>query len=131
MIPKFRAWDPDMHTIFYQDNFHCFHVLGDGAWTCIDILKNAVVAGCGTGKLMQYTGLLDCHGKEIWEGDIAKTDTFVGEIRWIKGSFCVWHEDLPPDWCKEYVPCYMGMDGYEIIGNIYENPGLLQEGGCQ
>lgn len=79
-------------------------------------------------ELMQYTGLKDKNGKEIYEGDIVKAD---------KGGICVvrWEEQIDRDrfWATAYgFSIYFedGGDAYEpleVIGNIYENPGLLQQ----
>jgi len=75
--------------------------------------------GDGFFKLMQYTGLKDKNGKEIYEGDIVKgTGGEFNEEVWEAG----WNEDrdfigwsITPQNCE---------DGLEIIGNIYENPEL-------
>lgn len=73
--------------------------------------------------IMQFTGLLDKNGKEIFEGDIVKNneDSRIGSVgwnnKWMKwdvGAEGYWAEDAP------YVNLY-----FEIIGNIYENPELL------
>ena len=62
--------------------------------------------------LMQYTGLKDKNGKEIYEGDVVKfINTFqVEETRAI---------EFPRDY--GFITCYE----FEIIGNIYENPELI------
>lgn len=84
--------------------------------------------------LMQYTGLKDKNGKEIYEGDICKDETTIIEILWsnyyqwgckiIEGgtlgyglTFPLWHWDN----CKENA--YREL---EVIGTIYENPELLK-----
>lgn len=76
--------------------------------------------------VMQFTGLIDKNGKEIYEGDIVAYDgNCVARVEWERGGFLFkfvdgiehpspnfWHE--PTD---EPIT--------EVIGNIYENPSLL------
>ena len=71
-------------------------------------------------KVMQFTGLHDKNGKEIYEGDIVTTygqnpDTI------IFASGCFYLENA----MQFYEATYWG-DELEIIGNIYENPELLK-----
>ena len=75
--------------------------------------------------IMQYTGLKDKNGKEIYEGDIDSDGmTFeylvdmAGWYRMKNGEGVQWHEQAVK---KGRLP-------FEIIGNIYENPELIEKG---
>jgi hypothetical protein len=77
-------------------------------------------------QVMQYTGLKDNSGKEIYESDILSFDNKVwgGKItkhfliEWKDNSACFIGVGVPSDW---KIHC-------EVIGNIYENPELLTKG---
>jgi len=83
-------------------------------------------------ELMQYTGLKDKNGKEIYEGDIVNCNSkdndiledfnkLVAEVIFDIGAFSVnFRDDYKPplfDFFKENI---------EVIGNIYENKELLR-----
>jgi len=64
-------------------------------------------------KLMQYTGLKDINGKEIYEGDILKSGWgYSGVVEYDSFMFMKSEGRISDD--------------VEIIGNIYENPELLE-----
>jgi len=88
-------------------------------------------------KLVQYTGLKDKNGQEIYEGDVVKRvdDTpFRMENRELK--FCTWFVEFkyaqwafintPTSPATSYPAFYSNAKYMEIIGNIYENPELLE-----
>lgn len=78
-------------------------------------------------ELMQYTGLKDKNDKEIYEGDIVREDYYTGEVQYHEGyaSFGIqWHGD-GRIWFSGFG--WAEVDD-EVIGNIYENPELLEGG---
>jgi len=121
---KFRAWwikekvmINDLEAIYPKGK--CAGILGikkikgESLWNFEDI------------EIMQFTGLHDKNGKEIWEGDIVKTlqPDEIGTVEYvdirasfelkIKGQY--YYQPLAK-WKKHLL---------EVIGNIYENPELL------
>lgn len=68
--------------------------------------------------LMQFTGLLDKNGKEIYEGDIVKTEDFTGYI-WYRSPDFVIRQDIGSNNEHTYLDFFRER---EVIGNIYENP---------
>ena len=80
-------------------------------------------------QIMQFTGLLDKNGKEIYEGDVVKLPHYVEPGEYVGDSISV-VEFIDSAWRLTRIG---GVDGFwisfsgcEIIGNVYENPGLLK-----
>lgn len=80
--------------------------------------------------LMQFTGLKDKNGKEIYEGDIIRFRVDFpeqpyddGVVRFASGGF--WTSQTVHDLEELLSEELNELDG-EVIGNIYENPNLLQ-----
>lgn len=118
---KFRFYDP-------QENQMCSSGLE------VDLGGNlAVFMGENECPIMQYTGLKDKNGKEIYEGDVVRVADIYNQINF--GGERT-YETLPVKWGDfGWLPFIFpgGIDcefmysdtDCEVIGNIYENPELL------
>ena len=76
----------------------------------------------------QYTGLKDKNDKEIYEGDILKLDGWKGtqQICFIKGAFCLADKEGAFVGDIHYIH-HASIKQSKIVGNIYENPELLNK----
>ena len=83
--------------------------------------------------LMQYTGLKDCNGKEIYEGDILTNGGVIYTLEWDneRAMYCLYFWDgLIWDWEEQIADFYNYKNkkcDLEIIGNVYENPELMKD----
>jgi len=78
--------------------------------------------------LMQFTGLKDKNGKEIYEGDIVKDENNIREVIFhipdgVNNIYGFTQRDIKKN---EWVGFNKIENDFEIIGNIYENPELLK-----
>ena len=131
MIPKFRAYDSGSLTRMYQPDE--VMVCDGNIW----IIDEDDVAGSwivnNDLNLMQSTGLKDKNGKEIFEGDILEV---TDKQNWLevvsygqeKAMFVT--EEINREFKVPESPLYDLLDStflkFKVIGNIYENPELLE-----
>ena len=71
--------------------------------------------------LMQFTGLLDKNGREIYEGDVIKWIHKHGDFEPTEQVSTVEYQKYSDGWIG-----YEVFNDAEIIGNLYENPELLK-----
>ena len=132
MIPKIRAWDEEKKTMcnvrqidFRGGEFRS----SENEWMKFD---NVI--------FMQSTGMKDKTGTEIYEGDILLSTASENQEDWKKwqvhyadGRFLIDYKQIPKDkrkranleledLCEDNIWLY----GLEVIGNIYENPEMME-----
>ncbi len=109
---KFRAWDKEQNNMWHWENL---------------IDKQCTYLNSKYFVAMQFTGIQDKNGKDIYEGDKVigtdphgNTDRGVVDYETSEAAF-VYRFTSPETWGR-FKTDY---ETYEVIGNIYENPELL------
>ena len=124
---KFRTWDNCCNAPEYRED-GMSDLLETNTFGNLLRFSDAIKELWPDDVLMQYTGLKDKNGKEIYEGDILKDkDGAKGKIYWrIYGwDVSVYSKPNNFDWPAWAVP--VRWIELEVIGNIYENPELLEK----
>ena len=123
---KFRAWVSDLGKMVYSadDMDYSWVIINDGVISLVDLWDDSYV----TAELMQFTGLTDKNGKEIYEGDIILDNGVKREILWFDEGcqFISVNLTKDRDWDIITDPTVYGRNYLEVIGNIHENPELLR-----
>lgn len=114
-IIKFRAWSKQLNDFLDITGFESIKgdvhgIFHDGDYISFD--KEDVV-------IMQYTGLKDDKGVEIYEGDIVEFARVRYQVEFLDGSFVLYDRN---QW---HIPFYTVHGGIEVIGNTYENSELI------
>jgi len=135
---KFRAWDK-INKLYFRECDFLYFCSGGIRFTWTDYGNdNAMMTELKDGdfELMQYTGLKDKKGKEIYEGDIVKfrnidwanfmedycKKEFIKPIYWNNEDSCFDFDNRNIDFEGEVID----FENTKVIGNIYENPELLK-----
>lgn len=132
---KFRVWDKyekQMYPISSID-YDIFSqeiriiAIGHKNGMCTSYNKNHNSEKCDITalELMQYTGLHDKNGKEIYEGDIVGDNKIKWIVKWNKHRMGF---SLYPTTEQLYDEMPINVEnklGFKILGNIYDNPELL------
>ncbi|HFH9946327.1 TPA: YopX family protein [Streptococcus suis] len=112
MIPKFRAWDT-----FHNKWVKHFYITENGLIYNMEQLHRDLIGAVPIEQsglvVMQSTGLFDKNGKEIFEGDVVRMHS--GELLPVR----LHHGMFGP-------VCYYVSSVFEKVGNIFENPELIE-----
>jgi uncharacterized phage protein (TIGR01671 family) len=120
-VIEFRGWDKNSNEMLSMEDLLRFEVLSESC-PLIDVLSY----GGSSIELMQFTGLNDKNGVKIFEGDVVRFN--------LRGS-----DDLQPRYGEigavhitKYGPAFGGWaseycNNIEILGNIHQNPELLEK----
>ena len=136
---KFRAWEKTSKEMIYDvQKVSRKRIIGESACeTFQEVIESWEY------EIMQCTGLIDKNGREIYEGDIIVDGSAPGpeygiggymftkyEVKMVNGCFVV---ECIPDCVNDHVFGNYHLlyevitDGFaEVVGNIYENPELLE-----
>ncbi|WP_434437954.1 YopX family protein [Limosilactobacillus fermentum] len=134
MTPEFRVWDKLTQKYWNIENWHFedeyLDLIEPGVSIC-DPRIERIWRKQGDVEIMQYTGLKDVNGEDIYEGDIVhgydqepdRDDGYIGSsvidvVNFKYGAFWIGNS-----WNKIMV---MTPPIVEVIGNVYENPELLE-----
>ena len=125
MIPRFRAWHKtreelgEVERIRFDDEGNVSTVLVIGKSFGANIYIDKI-------ELMQSTGLKDKNGQEIFEGDILGTkDGLLNGVVEYRSDLGMWTNSLIK--YNNFERLCNVATSREIIGNIYENPELLED----
>ena len=77
-------------------------------------------------KVMQFTGLTDRNGVEIYEGDIVTADDILCVVEWQKAEWTAAWSSVVRGAGRQWRHPQLGFRVHEVIGNIYENSELLE-----
>ena len=117
---KFRAWDGQRMTnsgIMFNTSKGTLEVPVQYS------IQNAEIPEHLQMKIMQYSGLKDKNGKEIYEGDLMEAKEGMMQVYFIDGKYILMWADNGTHYCD----LNEANRTFEVCGNIYQNKKLLKQ----
>nr|DAT73759.1 MAG TPA: YopX protein [Caudoviricetes sp.] len=127
MRPKFRAWDGAKKEMFKDT----FAITESGQVIVVEqefVTSPPDYVFVDHLTIMQSTGLKDKNGQEIFEWDVVDYKGRKAIIKWHSSyaSFIYRFVDELQERASDWEPLFLACYHFEVIGNIYENPELLE-----
>lgn len=127
MIPKFRAWHHELGRMMPIETMYFFANELEELQLNDSVMNDSIPASPDEIDLMQSTGQFDKNGKEVFVGDIIKcTRGCLHEVYIEKEYGGTYIGGMPTIYLKGIREGYAWTGDEKIIGNIYENPELLE-----
>lgn len=119
--------------VFFNDWIEGTGIFNDGinTWLSFNEPEKAIAYGLNHKRVHaetigEFTGLTDKNGKRIFEGDIVngfndlhqRLETY--KVKWACNNGFYFVDDCETEWHPEHI------ENVEVIGNIHDNPELLE-----
>ena len=116
---KFRIWDDILKIMYTPEMDEKYKNLWE-----IPAIEGGVLKVRDKIMVMQYTGLKDRNGKEVYVGDILQTENEKYTVAW-SDDFCSFGLRITKRSGKWKSLRWIIKKEFEVIGNLYQNPELL------
>jgi len=128
---KFRIWDKVDRQYLKELGVYYWHVSrsldGEELEGEANLYDLSILLRNESFVVQQFTGLTDCKGNPIYEGDIIKLEgsPYTYEVVWNKWQWGIDSKGVVTDFIQGFTSAVE--DRAIIIGNIFENPELLKQ----